>query len=625
MNAPAVPSALDRFREVWALDFEYIALPGERPDPVCMCARELRTGRELRVWDGDLRVVCPFAWTDDAAMLAYFAPAELTSFLALGWPMPTNVIDLYAEWRTFTNGRGRALGTSSDSLLSALAHFGLSHMSTEEKCGWRDRILAGRPYSDADRAGILDYCATDADALQALLARLVARLGGRAHWLDHALLRGRYMRAVASMEHRGIPVDVGLLDQLVAQWGPIKSAVIDNIRQDYPIFDGTTLKMARFEAWLAEHGIPWPRTDTDRLSLSEDTFKTMAKAYPIVAPIREVRDNLGKLRLTDLAVGSDGRNRASIRPLAARSGRNAPSASRFIFAPSVWLRSLIKPGAGRALAYLDFASQEIAIAAALSGDKAMMRAYGSGDPYLAFAIDAGLAPADATKATHKAVRDRCKALVLGTLYGMREKTLAGNLNVPTAEARSLLRAHRRTYSRFWEWSQSAVDAAMLRGYLDTCFGWRLHVTGETLPTSLLNHPMQSHGAEMLRLACAFIDEAGIELVAPVHDAVLIEADADAIDAAVAETRRLMQRASRVILAGFEVRTDVEVVRYPDRYADERGKDMWARVQSILDGVKNPQGSAASEIGSATESFRLTERNPRPVPIPYFPIPISNPL
>jgi hypothetical protein len=64
------------------------------------------------------------------------------------------------------------------------------------------------------------------------------------------------------------------------------------------------------------------------------------------------------------------------------------------------------------------------IAAALSGDAALLEAYRSGDIYLAFAKQAGLAPPEATKATHKAVRDACKGVVLGTLYGMGEETLA---------------------------------------------------------------------------------------------------------------------------------------------------------------------------------------------------------
>jgi DNA polymerase I-like protein with 3'-5' exonuclease and polymerase domains len=180
------------------------------------------------------------------------------------------------------------------------------------------------------------------------------------------------------------------------------------------------------------------------------------------------------------------------------------------------------------------------------------------------------------------VRDRCKALVLGTLYGMQEKTLAGNLNAPTAEARALLQAHRRNYSRFWQWSQAAIDTAVLRGHLDTAFGWRLHITGETKATSLLNHPMQSNGAEMLRLACSFLVEAGVELCAPVHDAVLIEAPVGEIEAAVAEARRQMQRAARIVTGGVEIGTDAEIVRYPDRYRDARGVDMWRRVVGLLD-------------------------------------------
>jgi DNA polymerase I-like protein with 3'-5' exonuclease and polymerase domains len=252
------------------------------------------------------------------------------------------------------------------------------------------------------------------------------------------------------------------------------------------------------------------------------------------------------------------------------------------------MRSLIRPGPGRAIAYIDWSSQEIAVAAALSGDAAMLRAYESGDPYLAFAIDAGLAPPGATKASHKAVRDRCKALVLGTLYGMGQAALAGNLNASMAEARALLHAHRRTYAKFWSWSQAATDHAMLGGWIDTCFGWRLHVTDRTKPTSLQNHPMQSHGAEMLRLACAFMVEDGVELVAPVHDAVLIEADAGRVNEEVARAQHHMQRAARIVLGGVEVRTDAEVVTYPDRYVDERGADMWDRVAAILDRLEEEE-------------------------------------
>jgi hypothetical protein len=94
--------------------------------------------------------------------------------------------------------------------------------------------------------------------------------------------------------------------------------------------------------------------------------------------------------------------------------------------------------------------------------------------------------------------------------------------------------------------------------------------------------MQANGAEMLRLACCLGTERGIEVCAPVHDAVLICAPLDRLDQDVARMQDAMREASRVVLGGFELRTDATVVRYPDRYMDERGVVMWGRVMSLLD-------------------------------------------
>ena len=121
--------------------------------------------------------------------------------------------------------------------------------------------------------------------------------------------------------------------------------------------------------------------------------------YPLVANIQQLRTTLSKVRLLKLAVGNDERNRYLLSAFRARTGRNQPSNSKSCFGPAKWLRSLIcaKPGYG--LAYVDWSQQEFGIAAALSGDPAMMAAYGSDDPYLTFAIQAGAAPANATKAS----------------------------------------------------------------------------------------------------------------------------------------------------------------------------------------------------------------------------------
>jgi hypothetical protein len=43
----------------------------------------------------------------------------------------------------------------------------------------------------------------------------------------------------------------------------------------------------------------------------------------------------------------------------------------------------------------------------------------------------------------------------------------------------------------------------------------------------------------------------------------------------------MEEASRVVLAGFKLATESKAVVYPDRYTDQRGEKMFAKVMSLL--------------------------------------------
>jgi DNA polymerase family A len=565
---------LSAFREIWAVDFEFIAGAGERPVPVCLCARELRSGREIRLWRDELGPAPPYPIDAGSLFVSFYASAELGCHLALGWPLPERILDLFTEFRCRTNGFTVPAGNG---LIGALTAFGLDTMGAVEKDEMRALVMRGGPWSDDERTAVLEYCMSDVDALARLLPAMLPRID-----LPRALLRGRYMAAAARIEHNGVPIDVSMLDKLRRYWAPIQDKLIERIDANYGVFDGRTFKLERFEAWLARAGIPWPRLDSGRLDLTDGTFRQMARIYPAVSPLRELRSSLADLRLHDLAVASDGRNRTILSAFRARTGRNQPSNSRFIFGPSVWLRSLIKPPPGMAVAYIDFEQQEFAIAAKLSGDSHMLAAYASGDPYLAFAKQAGAIPSDGTKDTHGSMRELFKTTALAVLYGMEAQGLALRLDQPPIIARDLLRAHHETYRQFWRWSDAVVDHAKLTGELHTCFGWTLHGCCDANPRSLRNFQMQAHGAEMLRLACCLATERGLEVCAPVHDAVLIAAPIDEIDTAVAVTRQAMGEASCIVLNGFEVRTEAKVTRYPERFTDARGTRMWNVVTQLIE-------------------------------------------
>src|SRR5262249_38248472 len=190
------------------------------------------------------------------------------------------------------------------SLLGAMAHFGLDGISTLEKAEMRDLAIRGGPYTPQEQEALLDYCQTDVDALARLLPRMLPDID-----LPRALLRGRYMAAAAHIEWNGVPLDTDTLARLRAGWGGIKDALIGKVDAAYGVYEGRTFKAERFADYLAREGIPWPRLPSGDLALDDDTFRQMARGHPQVAPLRELRHALGQLRLEDLAVGPDGRNR----------------------------------------------------------------------------------------------------------------------------------------------------------------------------------------------------------------------------------------------------------------------------------------------------------------------------
>src|SRR5262249_44365915 len=165
------------FREVWCCDFEFSAPDGERPAVRCLVAREYHTGRTIRLWlDGELiSPRPPFAVGPDVLFIAFFATAEMNCFLALDWPMPVRLIDLYAEFKWLICGRDGEPGKPS--LVYALDWFGLDSLDATEK--EEMRALASRrgiPYSEAERRALLHYCEGDVNALIRLLPRMLPRI-----------------------------------------------------------------------------------------------------------------------------------------------------------------------------------------------------------------------------------------------------------------------------------------------------------------------------------------------------------------------------------------------------------------------------------------------------------------
>jgi DNA polymerase I len=373
------------FREIWAVDFEYYpgrglnngGREGDAVTPLCLVAREMRSGRLVRLWQDELDRFPPYRLDADALIMGYMISAELGCHIALGWGQPARALDPYIEFRHCVNN-GAAKAEDRDkgffSLAGALQYFLEDGIDTTHKTDMRGRILQGPPFTAEERIAILDYCQDDVDALARLLPHIVPTIRS----LPHALARADFMWAVAQQERRGVPLDKPMLERIRAQWNGIKLdlvAALDRPFGIYQIEDGKPhWRRERFADYARRNRMSWPTYPDGSLDERDQTFREMEGKYPHIGPLRELRYSMSKLRLNDLAVGTDGRNRTLLGPYGSKTGRNQPSNAKYVFGPAKWLRFLITPPLGRVLIHRDYAQQEPQIAAVLSGDGALLEA-----------------------------------------------------------------------------------------------------------------------------------------------------------------------------------------------------------------------------------------------------------
>jgi hypothetical protein len=603
------------FKRVVVFDFEYHHPLGSRPSPRCLVLRELRSGAEFRYWREEIPHCPPFPTDKSTLWVAYYSVGDMQCLKDIGWQAPERLLDLYVEFRLRFNGLYPPFGWG---LPSALKIFGLFRPEMAAKDFHRQRFIDDGPWTTETKIEGLTYCAGDVHDTAALFKAMAPGVH-----IAQALLRGRYMRAASAKEWNGVPIDRETYSLILRNKERIKMALIEESPLGRVLYDNGHLSFAHVNQHLYENDIAWPRTKKGRLATDTKTINEMARLYSGLKSWGQLASRLDSLDLLSWGIGPDNRNRVMLSPFKIWTGRNMPSNNEFVFGGNRAFRALIQPEPCTTLVNIDWGQQEIGIAAALSGDPELLAAYLTGDPYVAFAKKVGAIPDWATPkdiTEFRRIRKIYKEASLGVLYGMTKYGLACKLGIGETEAEELLRAHRRTYSVFWKWSDAVVNHAMVHRELTAIFGWQLQVRCEASDPffnadldvwddvgldvqqregkvkrkrrarkyprlrSLRNFLMQANGAEMMRLASCFAIERGIKVCASMHDAFLIEApDRDAKDTTKAMLD-CMREASRAVLDGFELRADIDKgmsFSYPERYpVADKARDLWEKITTL---------------------------------------------
>ena len=194
------------------------------------------------------------------------------------------------------------------------------------------------------------------------------------------MIRGFYMSAAAWVKHVGTPIDLPLYRRFSMNAGALRSAFIEKHADRFDVYERGRFNFDKYESFIAREGLlaVWPRTPKGRLATSGKTLERLAETHPIVGEFLlflatvDLLEGIGSSfneageieededKAEGLRINADGRNHAALFPFGAKTSRNTPRGRAFLFTNPAWMRFLIRPEKGRAIAYLDWARKNCA-------------------------------------------------------------------------------------------------------------------------------------------------------------------------------------------------------------------------------------------------------------------------
>lgn len=610
--------------DIIAFDSEYAVRRGWHVRPLCLGAKSMVTGQTWFEWHVPGEGKPAFLNFEDDRILwvTYAAAAEWSYCLAAGYASPTslpcNIVDLYAEDRLRINGRLNSTGKKATAnLIHALHRAEIQDPYADSKERLQ-RLIGGCPdfslFTESQRAEIRTYQMHDVEMHAALFLEFAKDMPSVAQVLN----RGDFSRVVANYEWNGIPVDVEMVERMMAARPKLQNTVIEQMERKYAFgvyeFDAGDRRWhwshQRFAQLVRSRGLEttWPETsngsgifcvaDPKRGSEQDKIFKRMCAIDPFFEPLRQGKHLVEELRSFQLPIGPDSRVRATNLSFAQKGMRSSPQGGS-IFAMDSRNRMLILLPEGISGVYSDLSSCEFVVAAVKSRDPRMLKMCddvrdGRAESiYLEIMKVAGVARPDATKSSVGSDYKVWKTGCLATIYGQSAEGLRASLNVPFATARFIYDFVHSYFGQFWRYIRYEIVRGESRGFMETRGGWRLD-TRHQKRTTLQNFPIQAEAAEILHLGTVKMVDSGVQIATTVHDAVLALDTTEQIE----ETAQLIAECwaeAGMEVIGYPIFTDPYV--FSGRFNDKDGMPGWDRLLSLLEECEQPDPDVAESLKS----------------------------
>lgn len=443
-------------------------------------------------------------------------------------------------------------------LAPAKRRYDLKSLALDE-LGWSMKTyteVAGKKatFAEVPVADALGYAAADADAAAALRQVYAPRL-------EEAGLAGLYrdlemplVRVLADMEHRGIGVDPGVLEEIGKDLrGELEGLVTkahELAGQEFNVKSPSQLGKILFESLGYE---PIKRTKTGYSTDADVLAQLEAYQGCELAGVVHRHRHLAKLLGTYVDTlpkeihPETGRIHASFHLTGSATGRLSSSDPNLQNIPirspeGRRIREAFLPADGKVYVGADYSQIELRILAHMSGSAVLRKAFADGaDVHRRTAAEVFEVAEDAVSAEQ---RDKAKAINFGLIYGQSAHGLASQLLIPRKEAQGFIDRYFARLPEVKTFLEATKEKARATGYAETMLGRRREIPELASDRRNLvafaervavNTPIQGTAADLIKLAMREVDRAlvagktGAALVLQIHDELILECPEDAAE------------------------------------------------------------------------------------------------
>lgn len=396
----------------------------------------------------------------------------------------------------------------------------------------------------------IEYAALDAIAVLKVAEKIAPVITGYHMERYYALIRAAQY-PIAKMQLEGIGIDIENHRKLMDRW----LSNLNVARKDVvKILGDEKISAHTIAEWLETHLEPltlsvWPRTEEGKLQTDVHAFADFVGASPIIEPfarfqkLKTLTADFGS-KLIHLVNPETGRLHANYKLNGARTGRmscSSPNLQQLPRDPEVRKNFVCRDS--HIFVVADYSQIELRVAAEISRDEQMLRAYRDGiDLHTLTASKVSGKPID--KIT-KADRQMAKAVNFGFLFGLGAKKFSHyakksyGADVTAEEATAAIKAFRETYAGYHEWQKNQAEEAATSLTVRTPCGKLRRLDSENTYGTSMNTPIQGGAAECMMYALIYLqkyaDKYNFKIVNCVHDEIICEVAYDPI--AVSNTKQ----------------------------------------------------------------------------------------